>query len=252
MALFGAAFSGAAAAGESELKEAAQGATELNAKVKGEILPETCAPPGPTIKEYQTSILKKGGVTVGTWVRPLAEGCRTLKVFFPGQAQELGIYSSAVPPGRREEWARTLLEGSTYRLAPTLVDAGCPVLILGESKAALEADDLDAYLLETGATQVELIAHSAGYTGLTHLVRSLKGSAVAARVSAIKLLDNFYTPAILPGTLTATFGEERLRAICSGFLTDHNAGRYKSGFQRICPGVVRARDHKVPVRDFFR
>jgi|GEM_PF-3148597 len=249
-ALFGADLS--VSAGESELNKAVRDATELNARGNGEILPESCASPGSPSQGYQTSTLKKGGVPIGVWVRPLVEDCKTLKVFFPGQAQELGIYSSSVPPGRREDWARTLLEGKAYQLAPTLIDARCPVLILGESKTVLDADDLQASLLETGATQVELIAHSAGYTGLTLSVGSLKGTPLAARVSAIKLLDNFYTPAVLPGVLTATFGEERMRAICSGFLTDHNAARYQSAFQRICPSVVRERDHKTPVKNFFR
>ncbi len=251
-AFFGATCSVLASAGESELKKAAKGASELNARVNGEVLPENCAAPGTLSQGYRTSSLKKGGEPVGVWVRPLTEDCKTLKVFFPGQAQELGIYNSSVPPGRREEWAQTLLEGKAYHLAPTLIDAGCPVLILGESKTVLNADDLQAYLLETGATQVELIAHSAGYAGLTLLVGSLKGTPLAARVSAVKLLDNFYTPAVLPGVLTATFGEDRMRAICSGFLTDHNAVRYKSAFQRICPVVVRERDHKTPVKNFFR
>jgi len=189
---------------------------------------------------------------LGTWVRPTEEPCKTLKVFFPGQAQELGIYHSAVPPHRRREWSRELLEGKNYHLAPVLVAAGCPVLLLGESKAELDPETLERCMSEVGATQVELMAHSAGYLGLTTLLKRLKGSPLLSKISGIRLLDNFYTPAVLPAVLKATFSESRLRELCSGFYTDHNAQRYQKGFQSLCPSVVRAADHKVPVKDFFR
>jgi hypothetical protein len=225
---------------------------ELNGQVNGG-LPESCASPaGVAGKRYRTEALTRDGVLIGTWVRPEPETCRTLKIFFPGQAQELDIYNSAVPPARRAVWAHELLEGKSYQLAPTLAEAGCPVLLLGEARASLAATDLEAYLAETGATQVELLAHSAGYTGLSTLVGRLKGTSVISKISAVRMLDNFYTPGVLPGVLKDAFGAERLREICSGFYTRHNASRYQSGFRSLCPNVILESDHKKPVKDHFR
>jgi hypothetical protein len=235
------------------VRAATQKALDLHGTVQagpqGSVCPDCTVGAG---SKYRTSIYQKAGVTIGIWVRPIPETCNTLKIFFPGQAQALGFYSNAVPPSRRSEWVALLLEGKAFQLAPTLVDAGCPVLMLGEPKAALNAEDLQSLLDESGANQVELLAHSGGYTGLTTLARNLKGSPLVSKVSAVKLLDNFYTPGVLPAALKSTFGEDHLRKICTGFYTDHNAARYRSGFKSICPNVVRKSDHVAPVGEFFR
>ena len=235
------------------VRAATQRALELNHAVNGEKA-ASCEPSsgaGAGLR-YQTSIYQKDGVISGTWCHPVPERCTTLRIFFPGQAQELGIYKASVPVDKRSKWGAELLEGKGYHLAPTLVEAGCPVLLLGESQLTLNAEDLRAIVEESGANQVELLAHSAGYTGLTTLVAALKGSSLISKVSAVKLLDNFYTPGVLPEVLKTTFGSERLREICSGFYTEHNALRYQSGFKSLCPKVERKGDHKSPVKDHFR
>lgn len=201
---------------------------------------------------YQTSIYRLAGHIAGTLVRPSNESCKVLKVFFPGQAQELGIYNSRVPEPRRPEWGRVLLEGAAYRLGPTLSNAGCPVLLLGESRLSVPPGDLLGLMAETGATEIEFLSHSAGYLGLTRQLQLLKGSPLLAQVRGIKLLDNYYDVTTLPAAIRAAFGESRSSAICSGFYTPHNSARFKSAYLGVCPAAALLGDHKTPVKDYFK
>lgn len=200
---------------------------------------------------YSASIYRLDGKVAGTLVRPAGGECKVLKIFFPGQAQELGIFNSRVPEERREEWGRVLLEGPAYKLAPTLVKAGCPVLLLGESRLSLTPSVLLGLMAETGAAELELISHSAGYLGLTSQLRSLQGNELVGRIRALKLLDNYYDTSELPAAIQAALGGAGAARICTGFYTAHNAARYRSAYQSLCPASGVRGDHKAPVKEFF-
>ena len=187
----------------------------------------------------------------GTLVRPNSGQCSTLKVYFPGHAQELGL-TFKVPPEKRGVWADTLLEGDNYHLAPTIVHSGCPVLILGESKMKISAVEVERLMQETGTTQLELLSHSGGYWGLNSTLKEWKGSKILEKVSGLAMLDNFYDTAMLPFTLEETFTRERIRSICKGFYTSHNAARMRSRYEDLCPKVESGGDHKASVKEFFR
>ena len=200
---------------------------------------------------YLASLYRLDGRVVGTLVRPVNGECKVLKLFFPGQAQELGIYNSQVPEDRREEWGRVLLEGSAYKLAPAIVRSGCPVLLLGDARQSLPPSDLLALLTDAKATDLELISHSAGYLGLSVQLRSLQGSPLVDRIRALKLLDNYYDTRELPAAILSSLGAERAARLCSGFYTAHNAQRYRAAYPSICPASVIRVDHKSPVKEFF-
>ncbi len=200
---------------------------------------------------YHSSVYRLDGRVAGTLVRPVGGECKVLKIFFPGQAQELGFYNSRVPEAQREEWGRVLLEGPAYKLAPTVVKAGCPVLLLGESRLSLPPSAILGLMAETGATELELISHSAGYLGLSSQLRSLQGNELVSRIRALKLLDNYYDTRELPAAIQAALGGVLAARICTGFYTAHNAARYRSAYQSFCPGSGVRGDHKAPVKEFF-
>lgn len=198
----------------------------------------------------QTPYIKQG-VMIGTWVKPREPRCKTLKIYFPGQAQELGYRHSRVPENERAKWADILLNAPPYSLAQSIEKAGCPVILLGESQASLNAHDIQMLINEAQATQFELLAHSAGYNGLTTTLTNLKDQLIISKLSALKLLDNFYDQNKLPTVIESAIGSYRSRAICIGFFTDHNAERYKTAYETLCPSVQKRSSHKAAVRDFF-
>lgn len=195
--------------------------------------------------------LKEGVSGLGTLVIPKPVTCSTLKVYFPGHAQELGL-KAKVPASKREKWADILLEGESYTLAPAIVKAGCPVLILGDSTMKLSSDDAGRLLLKTGASKMELLSHSGGYVGLNSTLREWTGTEILEQISGIRMLDNFYDTSTLPKTLRQAFGQPRLQSICRGFYTTHNARRVRSAYDELCPSLQRGVSHKADVKQFFQ
>ncbi|MBU6376392.1 MAG: hypothetical protein KGQ59_10380 [Bdellovibrionales bacterium] len=240
-------FAGFVAAAEGpSLREAVQDASRIQ-KALEQTDPSRCNDTASTQRELER---RRIGDT-GTLVIPRPQSCRTLKVYFPGHAQELGL-TSAVPSALRPKWAEILLTGQNYHLAPTITQAGCPVLILGESKMAISASQVEQLLQETGATQIELLSHSGGFIGLDQTLRAWKGNSILDKVTGLKLLDNFYNTSRVPQTLVNTFGSSRLQSICSGFYTSHNASRVAQSYRKICPNLKSGASHKADVKEYFR
>jgi hypothetical protein len=136
-------------------------------------------------------------------------------------------------------------------LAEAVRKSGCPALILGEAKLVLSAKDLEDALATSGAEAFELLSHSAGYIGLELTLQGLKGAPVLSKLSALKLLDNFYDPKGLIQAIDGAIGTDKSREICSGFLTAHNQARYRSGVQAVCPKVELEGDHKASVARYW-
>ena len=216
-----------------------------------ETSPPQCGESEPGPSSGATRYDKQQIGDVGTLVLPQPKTCDTLKIYFPGHAQELGL-TSAVPPHQRPKWAEILLTGQNYHLGPTITQAGCPVLILGESKMPISAAQAEQLLRQTGASKVELLSHSGGFIGLEQTLKTWKGSPILERVSGLKLLDNFYNTSRVPQTLVSVFGSSRLQSICSGFYTDHNASRVAQSYRKICPNLRRGTSHKADVKQFFQ
>lgn len=203
--------------------------------------------PTPLVDGY---VLESLGL-VGTLVRPVVESsdCRRLRIFFPGHAQELG-YRGEVPFADERKWAEYLLGPGHYHLGPAIAKAGCPVLILGDSRKALSAEELDKLLGRLSLESFEVLAHSGGNVGLNASLSTWPPE-LTRKISGVALLDNFYS-GDLARTLAAKIDPGRLAKICTGFLTDHNQARYASFYRGVCPKVVKKADHKSPVAAYFQ
>ncbi len=182
---------------------------------------------------------------------PYRGSCRELLVFFPGHAQEIGLKGS-VPQNRRRAWLNQLLDSQAYHLRSTIENAGCPVLVLGDSQSTVSAADLEALLKKLGLSSLSLLSHSGGNIGLSASVAAWPPSFLQ-KVSAIKLLDNFYS-ASLAHNLEKAFGLQKLEKICTGFVTAHNFDRFEKFYRNLCPRVRRSTEsgaHKTWVKKYF-
>jgi len=173
--------------------------------------------------------------------------CAKLKVFFPGQAQELKL-KDHVPSSRRHDFIRQLLVHPDYRLGEAIQARGCPVYILKDSSSELSSADLSEVMRLAGATELEVLAHSGGYDGLEGSLSKWQ-PAQLLNVKRISLLDNFYRPSVAP-LLTRLFGD-RLAGICDGFFAHSKESVYRGHFEDICPGIVQETRHKAPVKNYF-
>jgi hypothetical protein len=187
---------------------------------------------------------------VGTLVKVPKSTCKTLRVYFPGHAQELGLKGS-VPQKREREWAEELLKTESYKLAAAITTSTCPTLILGDSIKSISSTEVARQLNESDASSLELLSHSGGYVGLNATLESWEEKEFS-KVKKVILLDNFYSEN-LASTLKEKFGEKKMKEICSGFYTPHNADRYKSSYSKICP-IMDSKgkaEHKTAVRQYF-
>ena len=185
--------------------------------------------------------------------------CRTLKVYFPGHAQELG-YRGSVPNKKEEAWIKYLLGPGNYNLAPAIKASGCPVLMLGDSTRYPNSSELEQAMELSGAKNIEIMSHSGGYDGLDSAL-SVWSAKLLAKVSTVSLIDNFYRPS-LASKLQKTFSTKKLKEICRGFVTGSRSTQiYKNSFASICPNVETSESrkkenkppltHKGSVKEFF-
>jgi hypothetical protein len=184
-------------------------------------------------------------------IPPYTRSCGELLVYFPGHAQEIGLKGS-VPKQKRRAWVNQLLDSPAYELRSTIENAGCPVLILGDSQSTVSASDLEALLEKLGLSSLHLLSHSGGNVGLSSSVAAWPPS-LLQKVNAVKLLDNFYS-ATLAKDLKNAFGTQKLEQICTGFVTAHNFERFEKSFQSLCPRVRRVTEpgaHKTWVKKYF-
>jgi hypothetical protein len=184
-------------------------------------------------------------------IPPYTRSCGGLSVYFPGHAQEIGLKGS-VPKQKRRAWVNQLLDSSAYELRSTIENAGCPVLILGDSQGTVSASDLESLLEKLGLSSLHLLSHSGGNVGLSASVAAWPPS-LLQKVSAVKLLDNFYS-ATLAKNLKNAFGSQKLEQICTGFVTAHNFDRFEKSFRSLCPQVRRVTEsgaHKTWVKKYF-
>jgi len=186
---------------------------------------------------------------VGTLVKVPNSDCKTLRVYFPGHAQELELKGS-VPQKREREWAEALLKSENYKLAAAITTSTCPTLILGDSIKTIKASEIASQLTESEAISIELYSHSGGYVGMNASLEMWEENEFS-KVKKIVLLDNFYSSA-LASTLKEKFGD-KLKQMCKGFYTPHNADRFKSYYSKICPNVDSKgkSEHKTAVRLYF-
>jgi len=137
-------------------------------------------------------------------------------------------------------------------LRSTIENAGCPVLILGDSQSTVSASDLESLLEKLGLSSLHLLSHSGGNVGLSSSLTTWPPS-LLQKVSAVKLLDNFYS-ATLAQNLKKAFGTQKLEQICTGFVTAHNFDRFEKSFRSLCPRVRRVTEsgaHKTWVKKYF-
>lgn len=190
--------------------------------------------------------------SLGTLViPPNTTGCKTLKLFFPGHAQELG-YKGSVPQSEEKVWAKYLLgPGGNYSLKPAIEKSGCPTMILGDSIKTINENEIKGLLKKTGTQSIEVLSHSGGYAGLDASLSNWSPSLISS-ITTLSMLDNFYRPS-LAEKLKSKFGSARLKKICRGFSQDSNS-QYKGHYSDFClPNKVPELDHhKSPVKDYFK
>lgn len=172
--------------------------------------------------------------TLGCFFTPpgLAGKEPALLVYFRGFWSGHG--DGRVPERERTASARQAL--TYYDLAAAAEQAGAVVLVTGSSDAAVREADVAAVGAALGLSfkKVYLAAHSGGYNGL---LKSLPG---LRRPDRLVMLDDFY----FTDRASVQMLQDRVAAgaVCSGFLTSHNAGRWQSAFAGRLDCAVQNRD----------